>query len=337
MNKKSRVTVILVIILSLIFSQVAFAKTRGSGGKSSGRGRKSGSVSVREYYRKDGTYVRPHTRSYPSTHSYTGHDYSDYTNHSLFFISEDEKNILLSREKSLEQERKKIYFEIDELQNEIKELKRENEQVRDVGDSSEFKDYTNNLFILDENFNVEKCYLDNKINKISSSDRESKNLWEIDLNFIQDGINRAKESILSKKKNLRKVREYINKKKKKYSEIQENALCDRRTKEYLAKSRKEYINFKDLNAINIEQEIKVTFSKNIDSNTITDKTILLISEKTSEHIPLTFSMLKPNKVRIVPKQPLNHNEVYYLVINNGVKAEDGSNIVRGVMCKTVQN
>ncbi|GAB6149948.1 Ig-like domain-containing protein [Clostridium novyi] len=331
MNKKSRVTVILVVILSLIFSQVAFAKTRGSGGKSGKRGRKSGSVSVRGYYRKDGTYVRSHTRSYPSTHSYAGHD---YTNNSSFFISEDEKNQLSSREKSLDQERKKVYAEINELQNEIEELKRENEQVKNVGDSSEFKDYTKDIFILDENFNIEKCYLDNKI---SSTDRKYKDLWEIDLNFIQDGINRAKESILSKKKKLRKVRENINKKKKKYGEIQENVLRDRRTKEYLAKIRKEYINFIDLNAINIEQEIKVTFSKRIDINTINDKTIMLISEKTSEHIPLTFSMLKPNKVRIVPKQPLDHNEVYYLVINNSVKAEDGSNIVRGVICKTIKN
>ncbi|BAE47823.1 hypothetical protein G8S49_05910 [Clostridium botulinum C] len=101
MNKKSKVTVILVLVLSLLFSQVVFAKSRGSGG----RGRRSGNVSVRGYYRKDGTYVRPHTRSYPSTHGHKGTSYSDYTYDSSLFISEDEKNELKSREKSLKKEK----------------------------------------------------------------------------------------------------------------------------------------------------------------------------------------------------------------------------------------
>ncbi|QPW61989.1 Ig-like domain-containing protein [Clostridium botulinum] len=332
MNKKSKVTVILVLVLSLLFSQVAFAKSRGSGG----RGRRSGNVSVRGYYRKDGTYVRPHTRSYPSTHGHKGTSYSDYTYDSSLFISEDEKNELKSREKSLEKERKKLYAKIDELKDEMKKLQQENEQFKDTENRSGAKEYVNNVVILDESFNIEKSNLDYIDKKLSNCDRKSKIIWDMDLDFIKDDINKVNEKLISKEKEVQGVREYITKKKKKYNEAQEKALNVTKTKDYIDKSKKEYRNFKDLNTIHIKQEIKVTFSKSINPDTINNENIKLISEETSEQIPLDFSMLKSNKIEIVPRQSLNHNEVYYLIINDGVKAKDGSNIIRGVICKTIQ-
>src|SRR3990172_3667226 len=69
MKSKLKLLLVLTVVLAFLAPTVE-ALAGGKGGKSSG-----GSVSVKGYYRKDGTYVQPHVRSAPDGNPYNNYGF----------------------------------------------------------------------------------------------------------------------------------------------------------------------------------------------------------------------------------------------------------------------
>lgn len=69
--KKLSLYIIALFVFSFVFQDVSFARGRGrSSGYSHRSSSKSGSVRVKGYYRKNGTYVAPHHRTRPNSTKY---------------------------------------------------------------------------------------------------------------------------------------------------------------------------------------------------------------------------------------------------------------------------
>lgn len=93
----------------------------------------------------------------------------------------------------------------------------------------------------------------------------------------------------------------------------------------------ENVSLNRLNDVSVDKKFTVTFTGDIDKNTINGDTVKLIRGKTGESVELSFEFLSGKQVRVIPKSQLIPGETYYLVLDKSIKSSEGRNIKNGTI------
>jgi carboxyl-terminal processing protease len=109
-----------------------------------------------------------------------------------------------------------------------------------------------------------------------------------------------------------------------WNEVDRSLLGDKNNIMELMYSK--YTKFKSFEKIPLDKKFSLTFSSEIDMNTVTDENIQLINVSTGERCGINFWKNDTNTVRVIPKEKLKEEDEYFLVINKGVKNKKGKSL-----------
>lgn len=321
-QKKYNKLLSIIFVFIFVFSSMFFNSVDAA--------RRAGRVNVRGYYRKDGTYVRPHTRRYPNTNGNRSIIISDYNrenkNNNNIVIKEEElkkrETYILNREKEIRKEIEKLDKQIEELNNNKKEIK---ELIKEL----EIKGYV--VSYIDKYVSIPTYISTSSAKSYINITKYKKSSMNSDIYLKELDIKSAEEEIEKQLKYILDTKEDLNNRKAKLIKIKEKVDGNIKINN---EKKKRYIDYKKFNTIyksNLNTEIIIKFSGPIDKETINDDSFELIDKDTFDKLGLNYKFLDDKTIKLKPTKILKSGQVYWLVINNNIKDIYGKSLKKGVL------